>query len=188
MSDRTVKNRRQMKHFPKLADPATVDPALVREVRGDQETVHKNSGRSGTYLLVLENSSMKRIDVGKLGRVRFSKGYYVYVGSGMNGLDCRVARHYRTKKSTHWHIDHITPRHMPIVRCYKIRSALRLEEMIVKRCEKIAPGNIQGFGSSDSSRRSHLFFFPSPPHERRDFLDIVLDLMTFSENSNPGCY
>lgn len=177
-----------MKQFPKLTDPATVDPASVREVMGDQETVHKNSGRSGTYLLVLENRKNKVIEVGKLGSIRFCKGYYVYVGSGMNGLDSRVARHYRTKKAIHWHIDHITPRHMPIVRCYKIRSVVRLEEMIVKRCEKIAPGNIQGFGSSDSSRRSHLFFFDSPPQERRDFLDMILDFMTFSEHSNTGCY
>jgi len=169
-----------------LTDPVTVDLDSARNLNIEYDTVQENLGHRGTYLLVLENRSIKWIDVGKLGQIRFNKGYYVYVGSGMNGVDRRVARHYRDRKSFHWHIDYITPSHMPITGSYTIRRSLNLEEEIAMRCEKISHGSIDGFGSSDSSRRSHLFFFPSPPHERRDFLDMILDFMTFSEHSNPG--
>lgn len=171
-----------------LTDPVTVDLDSSRNLHIEQAAVQENLGRGGTYLLVLENSSMKRVVVGKLGRVRFSKGYYVYVGSGMNGVDRRVGRHYRDKKRFHWHIDYITPSHMPIRKSYTIRRSLNLEERIAMRCEKISHGSIDGFGSSDSSRRSHLFFFSSPPQKRRDFLDMILDFMTFSEHVNPSYY
>ena len=165
-----------------LTDPVTVSLDSAVNLHIEYDTVRENLGRGGTYILVLENKSTKRIEVGKLGRVRFCKGYYVYVGSGMNGVDRRVARHYRDRKSFYWHIDYITPSHMPIKNSYTIRRSLNLEQKIVMRCEKISHGSIDGFGSSDSSRRSHLFFFPSPPYERRDFLDMVLDFMTFSEH------
>ena len=171
-----------------LTDPVTVDLVSARNLHIEYATVQENVGRRGTYILVLENRSIKRIEVGKLGQVRFCKGYYVYVGSGMNGVDRRVARHYRDRKRFHWHIDYITPSHMPITGSYTIRRSSNLEELIAKRCEKISHGIIDGFGSSDSSRRSHLFFFPSPPQERRDFLDMILDFMTFSEHVNPSYY
>jgi Uri superfamily endonuclease len=42
----------------------------------------------GTYVLLLKNSQMKRIRVGKLGVLLFGKGFYAYFGSmfGPGGL------------------------------------------------------------------------------------------------------
>lgn len=162
-----------------LTDPVTVDLGSAREFEISYSMLRKNLVNSGSYLLVLENRESKYIAVGRLGRIRFEKGYYVYVGSGMNGVDHRIARHYRKKKAIHWHIDYITPRHMQIVRCYTIRGTSRVEDEITVRMEVICSHSIEGFGSSDSPRRSHLFYFPRPPQQQRDFLDLVLDFMTF---------
>jgi len=162
-----------------LTDPVTVNLGSYHELTLSYNVVYENLGGSGSYLLVLENGENREIEVGKLGRVLFEKGYYVYVGSGMNGVDKRIARHYRKKKSYHWHIDYITPSHMRILRSYTIRSAKKVEENIAARLEKICHRSIEGFGSSDSNMMSHLFFFPSIPHQKREFLDLVLDFMTF---------
>jgi sugar fermentation stimulation protein A len=163
-----------------LVDPVTVDLDSAHALICDLDTARENNTNRGSYLLVLENATRCEIPVGKLGLVRFEAGYYVYVGSGMNGVDERVARHRSIKKRHHWHIDRITPVPMRITRVYIIRRRLRLEDTLVGRLERIAPHAIQGFGSSDSRKSSHLFCFPDPPNHHRDFMDIVMDFMTFS--------
>jgi hypothetical protein len=54
----------------------------------------------GTYVLLLRNSRMKRIRIGKLGVLLFGKGFYAYFGSmfGPGGLKSRIRRHLRKKK------------------------------------------------------------------------------------------
>ena len=163
-----------------LVDPVTVDLDSAHNLECDLETARENDTNMGSYLLVLENRRSREIPVGKLGCLLFKAGYYVYVGSGMNGVDKRVARHRSGNKRHHWHIDHITPAPMRITRVYTIRRKARLEGEIAARMERIAPRPIQGFGSSDSKKSSHLFYFPGPPNHRRDFLDLVMDFMTFS--------
>jgi Uri superfamily endonuclease len=55
----------------------------------------------GTYVLLLKNSRMKRIRIGKLGVLLFGKGFYAYFGSmfGPGGLKSRIRRRLRKKKS-----------------------------------------------------------------------------------------
>ncbi len=163
-----------------LVDPVTVDLDSAVDLACDLETARKNNTKRGSYLLVLKNAVHREIQVGKLGRVRFEEGYYVYVGSGMNGVDERVARHKSRRKRHHWHIDRITPAPMRITRVYIIRRNLRLEDDLAGRMERIAPRAVGGFGSSDSKKSSHLFYFPDPPNHRRDFMDLVMDFMSFS--------
>ncbi|MBN2323279.1 MAG: DNA/RNA nuclease SfsA [Spirochaetes bacterium] len=162
-----------------LVDPVTVDLDCAADLACDLETVRKTDTKRGSYLLLLKNTARREIPVGTLGRVSFEEGYYVYVGSGMNGVDARVARHKRGRKRHHWHIDRITPSPMRITRVYIIRGNRRLEDDIAGRMERIAPRRVEGFGSSDSNKSSHLFYFPDPPNHRRDFMGIVMDYMTF---------
>ena len=61
----------------------------------------------GSYLLIIKLQDDKKILVGKLGKIAFKKGYYVYVGSAMNGLEQRLQRHLRSQKKFHWHIDYL---------------------------------------------------------------------------------
>jgi len=61
----------------------------------------------GTYAIIMELISDKRISVGKLGKINFKKGYYLYVGSGQNSLETRIARHLKKRKKKFWHIDYL---------------------------------------------------------------------------------
>jgi sugar fermentation stimulation protein A len=49
----------------------------------------------------------QKIYVGKLGRVHFRRGFYIYVGSAMANLTERMERHRRLRKKHHWHIDEL---------------------------------------------------------------------------------
>ena len=61
----------------------------------------------GCYCLIINLENPSKIKIGKLGRVDFKKGYYVYVGSAMNYLESRLKRHLSSKKKLHWHIDYL---------------------------------------------------------------------------------
>ena len=63
----------------------------------------------GSYILLFLLPNSKEISIGKLGRLLFKKGVYLYVGSAMNGLEQRIQRHLRTEKKIHWHIDYLLP-------------------------------------------------------------------------------
>ena len=62
---------------------------------------------SGAYLLLVRLSKASRITVGRLGTFAFPRGWYVYAGSAMRGLSGRIARHRRSRKERHWHIDYL---------------------------------------------------------------------------------
>ena len=62
---------------------------------------------SGSYLLLIRLSRASRITVGRLGTFDFRRGWYVYAGSAMRGLGGRIARHRRSRKKLHWHIDYL---------------------------------------------------------------------------------
>jgi Uri superfamily endonuclease len=110
----------------------------------------------GTYLLVMELGKDTSIMVGKHGFVHFQKGCYAYVGSALNGLDQRIRRHLRTKKKTHWHIDYLLP-FTEVIGIFYIECARR-EECRVSRVFERNFTVIPGFGCSDCSCESHLFY------------------------------
>jgi len=67
----------------------------------------------GSYLLVLKIEKEKLIEIGRLGKFWFQKGYYIYVGSAMNSLRARIERHrQKRKKSTGTSI--ILPRNLTV--------------------------------------------------------------------------
>lgn len=165
----------------KLTDPVTVDPGSLREIPIDLDYAGRNRADSGSYLLVLENSIDRKIEVGRLGFRNFRKGYYVYVGSGLKSLGARLRRHRRSGKKKFWHIDYVTPEHFKLRRTYTIRRPDRIEHLMVERVRSIAQAEVAGFGSSDSSASSHLFYFQTPPFRSAQFIDIVLDFRTGTE-------
>ncbi|RLF60544.1 MAG: GIY-YIG nuclease family protein, partial [Thermoplasmata archaeon] len=61
----------------------------------------------GSYVLIINLKKEKEIEIGRLGRILFNKGYYAYVGSGLNNLEKRVGRHLRKNKKKKWHIDYL---------------------------------------------------------------------------------
>ena len=98
----------------------------------------------------------KEIDVGSLGSISFPKGYYLYIGSAMNGIEGRVKRHKRDRKKLHWHVDYLLNK-ASISSIYFIESRERLECSLANRFAdrfKVIPK----FGSSDCLCKGHLFF------------------------------
>lgn len=110
----------------------------------------------GTYVLLARMPQDTQLEVGRLGVLKFEEGLYAYVGSALGGLKNRVKRHLRNKKKTHWHIDYFLTEAQVVSVIYG-ESRKRKECAIAKNLAKSFPG-VQGFGSSDCSCKSHLFF------------------------------
>jgi len=181
-SDRVVKERHVSLRAVtmKLTDPVTIDMQTLQEIPIDLNFAANSSNR-GSYILVLENSMDRIIEVGGLGFIVFQKGYYVYVGSALNSLKARLRRHRRTRKKRFWHIDYLTPDHFKLVKAYAIHRTDRIEHLMADRVSSIARAAVAGFGSSDSSASSHLFYFQTPPFRSAQFMDIVLDFRMGTE-------
>lgn len=110
----------------------------------------------GAYILILKNNKKRKIRIGKLGKFLFEKGFYLYVGSGMNNLEKRIQRHFSKNKKLRWHIDYLTTK-MEIVNAIKIPSNKKIECDVAKKVGKIAKPFIKKFGASDCNCYSHLF-------------------------------
>jgi len=110
----------------------------------------------GTYLLVIELNKDLSIDIGKLGSIEFKSGFYLYVGSALNGLDQRIQRHLKSEKKLHWHIDYLL-KHAKIISVFYRESDNREECVIAKALnENLSP--VIGFGCSDCKCKTHLFY------------------------------
>lgn len=127
----------------------------------------------GAYLLLVTVDSDKTIAVGSLGQIPFKRGCYIYVGSSMQNLSKRVARHTHKKKLQRWHIDYLTAI-AAAVTPIPIISSDRLECELAAELQKIAPNPaVKGFGSSDCSCPGHLFYFSEYPLQNPRFIDLL---------------
>ena len=115
----------------------------------------------GSYCLCVRVKEEAEIRVGAIGTLSFPRGLYIYVGSAMNSLKPRLARHLRTSRGEgrviKWHIDYLL--NHPAV---KIENIYAVEEAAKKECEIAAKVAEMGepvprFGSSDCRCRSHLY-------------------------------
>ena len=110
----------------------------------------------GSYLLLLELDTPEDIQVGKRLRINFNKGFYGYVGSASVGLEWRLARHIRTQKEHHWHIDYLVNR--AVVRTVIYAETSEKKECLIAQALASRLPSIFGFGCSDCRCDSHLFF------------------------------
>ena len=106
----------------------------------------------------------QQLQIGRLGGMQLSKGWYVYVGSafGPGGVAARVSRHLQRHKTRHWHIDHLiwattvrevwyNQRQRDLEHCWA-QAALD---------QPAARNLLRGFGASDCQCLSHLVRFPT---------------------------
>lgn len=117
----------------------------------------------GTYCLILKTGGCTQA-VGSLGEIEFESGYYVYVGSalGPGGLK-RMHRHISlfenrgtdSAKKPRWHIDYLllSP-FFTLEEAVYVESGERIECALAERFGS----GISGFGCSDCSCFSHLFY------------------------------
>jgi len=118
----------------------------------------------GTYILVIELEQECAIRVGALGTLAFGAGYYLYVGSALNGLGSRLARHLRRDKRRHWHIDYLLE-HARVVEVWCARGPGRREctwARVLQSIPCIVP-SVRRFGASDCRCRTHLSFSVTRP-------------------------
>ena len=111
----------------------------------------------GCYCLIIEVKENKKIKIGKLGKIEFKTGFYVYVGSAMNSLESHLKRHLRKNKKLHWHIDYLLNHSKIDMIIYNI-SNKKIECEISQNMKNIS-GNIDKFGCSDCDCTSHLYYF-----------------------------
>jgi len=115
----------------------------------------------GIYILIIRMKESKDIRIGKLGRLHFKRGYYSYVGSAQgSGGEKRITRHFnvaRGKNTTRkWHIDYLLPHSE--VKCAVFSPTDEAIECVVAKIISEYSEALQGFGCSDCSCESHLFF------------------------------
>jgi len=110
----------------------------------------------GVYILLIELKTDKQIQIGKLGKLFFKKGFYAYVGSALNNLEKRIQRHLSLEKKMHWHVDYLL--NYSIIRdvFYK-ETNKKIECNIARKLARSLKG-INGFGCSDCNCQSHLFY------------------------------
>lgn len=117
---------------------------------------------SGLYVLLIHLPRSRNVIVGRLGRVVFQNGFYLYVGSARRRRSSRVMRHVAPKKTLHWHIDYLTtsPAAVPlgVVLFGGAAGECELNQRVGAIEGVTAP--IQRFGSSDCRAlcRAHLWY------------------------------
>lgn len=123
------------------------------------------NSKSGTYALLMQSEMSTRAQIGRWGYLDVRPGYYIYVGSalGPGGLLARVSRHCRNLKSKHWHIDYLREFTIVVSVWYR-HSPIRLEHRWARAVAQLSGTEpVKGFGCSDCSCQSHLFFSVDEP-------------------------
>ncbi len=121
----------------------------------------------GSYVLIIWLKHDMEIEVGKIGKIFFKKGYYAYVGSALNGIKKRVERHLRKEKKIRWHIDYLL-QYGEVIDVFVKESNKREECEIAKEFASHFL-YIERFGCSDCKCKSHLFYAKN----YKDFLSII---------------
>lgn len=110
----------------------------------------------GTYTLLIKIPENIEIQIGKLGKMSFKKGFYAYVGSALNGLEKRIERHLRKEKKLYWHIDYLLEK-AEIAEVIYAKTDSRVECNIAENLNKNLE-SVKKFGCSDCKCKSHLFY------------------------------
>lgn len=111
----------------------------------------------GCYCLIINLENKTEIRIGKkLGKLKFDKGYYIYVGSAMNSLENRLNRHLMKTKKLHWHIDYLLKEAEITEIIYNENKKVECE---LSQYLSTKTGEVKDFGCSDCDCKSHLYYF-----------------------------
>jgi len=111
----------------------------------------------GIYILAISIRKNLKLSVGALGKIKFEKGTYVYVGSAQNNLEKRIERHLKKDKPKFWHIDYLLSNvHVKVLKIYCKEIGKTEECQIAKKISTYSLP-IKGFVASDCKCQSHLF-------------------------------
>ncbi|MBD3406456.1 MAG: DUF123 domain-containing protein [Candidatus Lokiarchaeota archaeon] len=118
----------------------------------------------GVYAIIIKIEKKLELTIGRLGKVCFTPGIYVYSGSAMGqgstSLENRLKRHFSESKTIHWHIDYLVAM-AKSVKAWYAESSNRRECELAQEMDKSNKFEraIKGFGSSDckSGCYAHLY-------------------------------
>ena len=114
----------------------------------------------GTYTLVLACDRSGSIEVGALGAIDFSAGWYAYTGSalGVGGFS-RVERHRAVASgdndARHWHVDYLLGDAATGVDSV-VTTTADIECAVARRLADAVGESVPDFGCSDCDCASHL--------------------------------
>jgi Uri superfamily endonuclease len=111
----------------------------------------------GSYVLFIPVAQRVDLTIGRLGPVSLTPGLYAYSGSALRGLRARLARHLRSEKTIHWHVDYllaITPASAVFVHLGSERLECAAVSALLSMPGSTRP--IARFGSSDCRCQGHL--------------------------------
>ena len=133
----------------------------------------------GSYILLIELKKDGYIHFDKKHKTFFKKGFYIYVGSALNGLEQRIQRHLRSNKKKHWHIDYLL-QSAKITEVFYKESNDREECKIARTLNKKLK-TIPDFGCSDCKCKTHLFY-----GSKKEFDDMIkkLKMIFYEINAN----
>jgi len=114
---------------------------------------------TGIYIAVLFVAKNLKIRVGRLGRFRFRRGVYFYVGSAQRNLSKRLERHSRKEKILRWHIDYLSAK-AEMLGAITIGGPRELECQLANKLGEMFELAVPGFGASDCRCGGHLFYAP----------------------------
>ncbi len=115
------------------------------------------SATPGSYILLLRLGDDAEAEVGSLGRLRFSSGWYAYTGSARNGLEARVGRHFSKAKAMRWHIDRLSALSAESLALAFLGESPTECSLAARLIDAGAEPAHKGFGSSDCRCGTHLF-------------------------------
>ena len=130
--------------------------------------IEREAEDCGAYLLLMKRNANRSICVGRFGELRFERGWYVSVGSAMQNLTSRIARHRRHRKRLYWPVDYLRGAASEC-RALPIRSSPRQECASAEAMGSILKPGPAGFGSSDRGCPPHLLQSPEFPLHLRKF-------------------
>ncbi|MHC2994557.1 MAG: GIY-YIG nuclease family protein [Candidatus Atribacteria bacterium] len=121
-----------------------------------------------TYVLLIDVLKDFKTVVGRLGRVSFKKGNYIYIGSAKGYLEARLRRHLKKDKKTFWHIDYLLKnRRTQISKIWVIPKSIECEIAEVFYRNPFTEIVRKGFGSSDCNCLTHLFYIKNKEQTER---------------------
>ena len=124
------------------------------------------SREPGSYIVILHSSTNETVNIGARGPLQLMPGFYLYTGSalGPGGLRARLGHHLSVSQRPRWHIDYLR-RVTEVWEAWLYIGDDRKEHHwanALANTPGLAPV-VPGFGASDCSCVTHLFYTQSEP-------------------------
>jgi sugar fermentation stimulation protein A len=134
----------------------------VQELTIPWKTIAQEAQDRGSFIVVLQLSRARTIEIDSLGTISFPKGFYCYVGSAPDNLTKDVARHQHKRKRPGSPFDQLRDQ-ATVTAVLPVRSSANLACGIADALRAVSDWSVPGFGSVACSCSSHLFGMKEDP-------------------------